>query len=1231
MDNAPTGFQKLMPKAIAAKRRDRRRRRSSLAESASRSSTGSIGTDDAVPVPVPVPGFILQSTRSTQARAQTPRPDSLVSQATSTAAESDERSNRPSRSRSASFQDNINNHPNSEYYPDSQPLSTPVPYESTPDPESASASVRPTPISTHPSQIGHLTTSSPLVQAQHLPEVQTADSNLSDLSICSSTKPAASIDSLESAYSAKRADTTIEPTDTLPQRRVKDILRSREGSTEQFLNITVTDTDTIPSASQNTTGSVTDTLNKAADRTRRLSQSQKPEPLVPPQTPPKSTTNSATPAIVNTPPTPTDRSAPDLSAKNSPVAAAPSSPRRNPHALVGNMSSPRGRSRAGSGSHVPSKLSNITSAPLTPTPENPNNPTANFFSSMFSAVQNTANTLSSTISSANLAPGNGKNRSVSSFTSHQGGSNNDVDNVEVESATEAFPGADMGSKEPAVKTLGNGDLSLSHLGIVDPPPTAPAPATIKVTEHEARGRSESAPVDANANAELVLPEDANFYRTRSLHEPPATGERTTPNGSVYEGKTGSGVHRSGSIRSAISRRRKRATSAVSGTSGNTVAAAIAAANGTAPLANAPKLTGFAVANKKRNRDFHTLFKSVPDDDYLIEDYSCAIQRDILAHGRLYVSEGHLCFSSNIFGWVTTLVMSFDEIVAVEKRMTALVFKNGLEISTLHAKHVFASFTSRDSTYDLIVKIWKLGHPHLQSSLNGVRLEGTGGDRTEKIDETEVVSAPEGGSDSGSDDDSDSDGEDDVYDEDEDNEDEQDGTQVSDVGAADASGEQAVSRKPSGMVGLGSTDNKDDTAQTAVADDFPGPKTHSPTECGDVDTHYERVIGDDVVPAPLGKVYNLLFGAPSSAWMTKFLLNDQKCFEINIDDKNGLNDEQKTRTYNFIKPLNASIGPKQTKCMVTEQLDSLDFEKAVNVTVSTQNPDVPNGNLFVVKTKYCLSWAENNATRVQINCTIEWSGKSWIKGAIERGANDGQAQYAKDLFVALKAAVSSRARSNTLTNGVAPGKGKKRGRKSKAAAVPTSDAESVKHTPAKKQDWGLLEPLRPFLGPIVDILRPVLTGNILYGVLVGLLVSTWFRFGMNSPRSGSVIVPGRGDLMGYTNYPQRVAAYEEMWRREESDLWDWIEDRAGLDRLHGGGGVGLVGSEERGGSGMGVRKPANGRRKREAEYRTAEEKLREEKMNEREVQEAIRVTEERLKVLKAVMERNSAAEKVDGLK
>lgn len=36
------------------------------------------------------------------------------------------------------------------------------------------------------------------------------------------------------------------------------------------------------------------------------------------------------------------------------------------------------------------------------------------------------------------------------------------------------------------------------------------------------------------------------------------------------------------------------------------------------------------------------------------DYSCALQRDILVHGRLYVSPGYLCFYANIFGWETSV-------------------------------------------------------------------------------------------------------------------------------------------------------------------------------------------------------------------------------------------------------------------------------------------------------------------------------------------------------------------------------------------------------------------------------------------------------------------------------------------------------------------------------------------------------------------------------------------------
>ncbi|KAK4125979.1 hypothetical protein N657DRAFT_591897 [Parathielavia appendiculata] len=1025
---------------------------------------------------------------------------------------------------------------------------------------------RSTAISAHSSRVGHSTTSSLLAQ----PEPPVTDGNDSARA---STLPRESSNSLESAAPLERSRTSFGPPELRSKRssssnRLRDAFKLKKISGDEKSPATDRKPGAVPVQSSEAAP------KPSAGRSRRLSRGQKLEPLqAPPRTPPQ---DAPPPVIVNTPPTPTD---PHQDLATSEI------PRRPADAVVpGNMSTQRRRAGSNAG---PSKLSTSAVPPLTPTPENvpasPNNAAATFFSSMFSAVQNTANQLSTTIPA--LAQGPSRNKEPSQG---RDGADRAQDTVEVESVA-SQQASSTEPKEPAVKTLGTGDLSLSHLGIVDTPSAAPSPVAARFADTEPRARSESAPAEAHA-VDTEHPDEVHDSRPRSAYEP-AGGDRTPPAGSVYEGKTG--IHRSGSIRSAIGHRRKRGSSvATYGTTAtSTIGAAVAAANSSLinPTAGGPKLTGFAVANKKRNRDFHALFKSVPDDDYLIEDYSCALQREILAHGRLYISEGHLCFSSNILGWVTTLVMSFDEIVAVEKRSTALVFKNGLEISTLHAKHIFASFASRDTTYDLIIKIWKLGHPHLQSSLNGVRLEEPGGDRTEKVEDAESVSAVGTHSVSGSDDEGD-DGED-IYDEDED----EGGVEaaapppdgpVSDV--ADKNG----SRKVSG--GMAPPEKAEDGVPTGGAD-FPGPATHAPTDCGDVAAHFEKVLGDDVIPAPLGKVYNMLFGPASAAWMGRWLTTDQKCTDFQMEDKRGLTDEIRTRNLTYIKPLSGSIGPKQTKCIVTEQLDQFDLEKSVHILVTTQNPDVPSGNIFVVKTRYCLTWAEKNGTRVQISNLIEWSGKSWIKGPIERGANDGQAQYCKDLFATLRAAVSSRARSGSALNGAAV-RGKKRSRKSKSAlaSTPASDAESVVNVSAK-QSWGLFEPVRPILSPVVDTIRSILTGNVVYGLLVGLLVASWFGFGT---RQGA---PLYTHDPAYANAPQRLAAYEEMWRREESDLWRWIEERAGLERL-------------------GTDPPL---RKRSVDPRTVEERLREERMDERELREAIRVTEEHLEVLKAVVDKKGA--------
>jgi len=670
------------------------------------------------------------------------------------------------------------------------------------------------------------------------------------------------------------------------------------------------------------------------------------------------------------------------------------------------------RIRSESSTHQPSKLSNAMSAPLSPMaeetkPTGSRNPSGNaaatgFFSSVFVAAQNAANTLTNTLQ-------NNQPRSRSSTTE----SDDRASQASTIIKGQATEDTTDQPKERAIHTIGTGDLNMSHLGIsTDTLPGATAgstptsatqegnPNSVRNDEASARAENISAAraVSAaygekvnNGNTSTPVAEDVNpIERPKSGYEPSLSGDKTPPNGSIFENESG-GLWRNGSLRSKVGKVKRRRNN--SNATGGTIGAAIATSHSTlmSPSGNSsvPKLTGFAVANRKRNRDFHQLFRSVPEDDYLIEDYSCALQRDIILAGRIYVSEGHICFSSNILGWITTLVISFDEVVSIEKETTAMVFPNAIAIQTLQARHTFRSLLSREATYDLLVGIWRISHPSLQSSENGVKLVNGGtGSKTEKVERSESEEEGSEGSEE----------EEDVYDEDEED-DEGGGSFVDTVDGSVAGSEapppqqtqqKAVARKASTMgvvaghvppaapaAGDAKSPEKVSGAPPAAVD-FPGPPSHEPTECTDTPSHYDKLLKDEVIPAPLGKIYSMLFGPASISFVKRFLLEEVKGTELQLEEK-ALNEENKSRNYSYIKPLNAPIGPKQTKCITTEVLDYLDLERSCSVTVTTQTPDVPSGNVFSTKTKYCLMWGPNNGTRLIVNCTTEWTGKSWLKG------------------------------------------------------------------------------------------------------------------------------------------------------------------------------------------------------------------------------------------------------------
>ncbi|XP_041843851.1 protein Aster-A isoform X2 [Melanotaenia boesemani] len=110
--------------------------------------------------------------------------------------------------------------------------------------------------------------------------------------------------------------------------------------------------------------------------------------------------------------------------------------------------------------------------------------------------------------------------------------------------------------------------------------------------------------------------------------------------------------------------------------------------------------------KQRNEDFRKIFKKLPDTERLIVDYSCALQKDILLQGRLYLSENWLCFYSNIFRWETTITILLKDVTSMTKEKTAKLIPNAIQICTDNEKHFFTSFGARDRSFMMIFRLWQ---------------------------------------------------------------------------------------------------------------------------------------------------------------------------------------------------------------------------------------------------------------------------------------------------------------------------------------------------------------------------------------------------------------------------------------------------------------------------------------------------------------------------------------------
>ncbi|XP_029985879.1 GRAM domain-containing protein 2B-like [Sphaeramia orbicularis] len=107
---------------------------------------------------------------------------------------------------------------------------------------------------------------------------------------------------------------------------------------------------------------------------------------------------------------------------------------------------------------------------------------------------------------------------------------------------------------------------------------------------------------------------------------------------------------------------------------------------------------------KSNSQYHKIFKEISKEEQLRQSYTCALQKDILYQGRMFVSDHWICFHSKVFGKDTKIAIPVVSVTNIKKTKTALLVPNALVVATGNDRYVFVSFLSRDNTYKFLMSV-----------------------------------------------------------------------------------------------------------------------------------------------------------------------------------------------------------------------------------------------------------------------------------------------------------------------------------------------------------------------------------------------------------------------------------------------------------------------------------------------------------------------------------------------
>ncbi|XP_016103759.1 GRAM domain-containing protein 2-like isoform X2 [Sinocyclocheilus grahami] len=106
--------------------------------------------------------------------------------------------------------------------------------------------------------------------------------------------------------------------------------------------------------------------------------------------------------------------------------------------------------------------------------------------------------------------------------------------------------------------------------------------------------------------------------------------------------------------------------------------------------------------KSHNKTFHKLFPEVPETEDLEHVHTCALQKEVIYHGKMYLSSQHICFHSSVLLKDTKVMIHMSSVQSIKKKHTAKIVPNAIAVITTDGhKHLFVLFLNREACFKLL--------------------------------------------------------------------------------------------------------------------------------------------------------------------------------------------------------------------------------------------------------------------------------------------------------------------------------------------------------------------------------------------------------------------------------------------------------------------------------------------------------------------------------------------------